>query len=137
MAFFRAVDMILELQSVSSPSDWVSVGALKNVQMQITNSEEDVSAKKHNQARALFPEGAQKSYTISADFVLDDTDEFEQLQAAAESATPSIAARCDDGSRLYTGTWQITQWQVQGAAFGAVQGSITLQSSETVIASAS
>lgn len=134
--YFPAVDMILEIE-MGSPLAFQPIGALRNVQMQITHSEEDVSTKDDAQMRALYPEGSQTSYSFTAEFVLTDEAGFQVMKAAAQTKPPRITARLDDGNDLYAGVFQISQWQEQGGSFGAVQGSVTLQSAGAVTVSAS
>lgn len=137
MANFPAKDMVLQILDSASPGQYLSVGALTNVSLQIANSEEDISSKGDNQARKLYSAGAQKSYTISGDFVLTDANGFTDLRAAAESADPKIMAKLDDGQSIYSGEWHIAQFSVQGGAFGAVTGQISLSSSGTIGVAAS
>lgn len=132
MAYFPAADMILSVLDAQSPAQYQPIGALKSVQMQITHSEEDVSTKGSNRYRELYPDGSQAAYAITGEFVLTDANGFTDLQAAAHSQSPKIMAKLDDGTFVYGGLWQITQWQVTSGAFGAVQGSVSLQSSGTI-----
>lgn len=137
MANFPAVEFILLVQSPSSPSQYVSVATLSNVQVERTNSDEDISTKGDARFRKLYPAGAQMAMSISADFVADDSVAFEAVKDAAMSTTPSISAKLDDGVDVFTATWQISNFSMSGGAFGAVTGSFTLNSSGTITKSAS
>lgn len=136
--YFPAKDMTLSVIA-GSPAVMTPIGELKNVQLQIAHSEEDVSTKGSDLFQELYPEGSQHQHTVTAEFVLTDADAFEMLQAAAHSYTaPVISAELDDGTFTYAcATWQISQWQTNGPAFGAVQGTCTLRSSGTVTKTAS
>ena len=137
--YFPAKDMTLSVLNDASPAVMAPIGELKNVQMQIAHSEEDVSTKGSNLFQELYPQGSQHQHTITAEFVLTDAARFKDLQEAGHSYTaPVIAAELDDGTFKYTcATWQIANWQTTGGAFGAVQGTCTLRSSGTVTKTAS
>lgn len=133
----QAVDMVFLVPTVASPSQYAPVLSLQSVNLQISHSEDDISTKADARSRRVFPAGSQSSHSVSGDFVASDEETFATLRAAAESSTPSIMGQLDDGARIYTGLWQITSWTVNGPAFGAVTGSISLVSVGAITASAS
>ncbi len=127
-----AVDFVLMLPDPESPSEFVSVANCSNVQHERTNSDEDVSTKGDNGDRKLYPAGAQRSQSISCDFVAEASAPFTTLKTAAFSSTPSVLARLDDGTDTFTGVFQISNFSQQAGAFGAVTGSFTLNSSGAI-----
>ena len=138
MSNFPAVEFVLMLQSAGSPSNYVSVATLTNVQYERTNSDEDVSTKGNARYRKLYSDGAQFAMSITADFVADNSTEFNQLKDAAFHATsPKVQARLDDGDDTFTTEWHISNFSMSGGAFGAVTGSITLNSSGAITKAAS
>jgi predicted secreted protein len=138
MSNYPAVEFVLMVPDVSSPSTYVSVATLTNVQMERTNTDEDISTKGDARNRKLYPEGAQRAMSVTADFVADSSAPFDTLKDAAFHATnPSLSCRLDDGESTFTGTFQISNFSLQGGAFGAVTGSITLNSSGAITKAAS
>lgn len=133
---YPANDFVLMILDGASPPAYASVANCSNVQLERSNSDEDVSTKGDNRNRKLYPEGSQRALSVTADFIADDTALFAALKTAAFSATPSIQARLDDGEDTYTGEFQISSFSLAGGAFGAVTGSITLNSSGVIIKAA-
>ncbi len=135
---YPGADLVLMIADPGSPSVFVSVANLTNVQYERSNSDEDVSTKGDAGWRRLYSLGAQRAVSLTADFVAEDTAVFNALKAAANHATnPSIVAHLDDGEDIYSATFHISSFSESGGAFGAVSGSISLNSSGTVSRSAS
>lgn len=129
---FPAVEFVLMIPDPGSPSQYASVATLSNVQYERSNSDEDVSTKGDNLFRKMYSAGSQKSMSITADFVADDSTLFASLKTAAFATTPSIMARLDDGDDTFTALFHISNFSQSGGAFGAVTGSISLASSGTI-----
>lgn len=131
-----AKDVVI-MAMLGSPAAWASIGVFQNVQLQITNTEEDVSTKADNQARILYSAGAQKAYSVSGEALLDAGAGLSLLKDAAGAADPKANLRLDDGVDTYTGDWLVAQFQVQGGSFGAAKVSATLQSASAIVVAAS
>ena len=128
---------VVVMAMLGSPAAWTSIGAFQNVQLQIANTEEDTSTKAANQARILYTAGAQKSYSISGEIILDTSTGIALLKDAAAAADPKANLRLDDGVDTYTGDWLVAQFQVTGGSFGAAKASCTLQSSTAITVASS
>jgi len=137
MANYPAVEFVLLVPDPGSPSTYISVATLTNIQYERTNSDEDITTKGDARFRKLYSEGALRSMSITADFVADSSTAFDVVKDAATAATPSLTARLDDGESTFTATWHISSFSESGGAFGAVTGSISLQSSGTITKAAS
>lgn len=135
---YPGADLVLLIADPGSPSTFVSVANLTNVQYERSNSDEDVSTKGDAGWQRLYSLGAQRSVKLSADFIAEDTAVFNALKAAANHVTnPSIVAHLDDGEDIYSATFHISSFSESGGSFGAVSGSISLSSSGTVSRSSS
>ncbi len=122
---------------LGSPATWTAIGAFQDVGLDINNSEEDSSTKGSNLARTLYTPGAQKSYAISGEAILDDSAGLALIKDAAHAADPKVNLRLDDGVDTYTGDWLVSNFKVQGGSFGVAKVSCSLQGSTAITVASS
>lgn len=131
MSEIRGVDVILEIQSPSSPSQYVEMELFSELGIQVQNSAEDKTTKGSAQKRQLSTAGAMKSYSVDGNFVADD-EALDLLENAANAADPKIVARLSVGEKTWEGTWLVENFSYRGGSSGVATGTVSLQSASDI-----
>lgn len=124
----KGSDMLLQLDTTGS-GNYVTIGGIQGQRLSGKNPEVDVSNQgSSNKQRELLAGAAIRSMSVSGDGVLDSAAPTATLVSVFEAGTLRNWKIYVPGVGTWTGTFQITQLEINGAHAKEITFSISLES---------
>jgi len=127
-------DFLLKVSDQTSPTNFVTVGGLRNVQLTINNNPVDITNAASNGFREYLPDGGVQSFSFSGDGIFDsETTGANSLFDAAQNRTVIEGQISSGHGDSFTGFFVVTSFQRSGAFDGAETFSVSLESTGQLV----
>lgn len=132
--------LVVKKSTGTSPATFVTIAALKDTTVTLTNAEVDISNKDSAGFKELLDGKTNVSVAVSGTGVFSDAQVIGDLQADALAGTHNLyeVDIVNSGATVagvkYSGAFRVTSFAVSGNHGGEVQYTLALQSTGTVTA---
>lgn len=127
-------DFLLKVSDQVSPTNFVTVGGLRNVQLTLNNNPVDITNAASNGFREYLPDGGVQSFSFSGDGIFDSqTTGAQTLFTAAKDRTVIEGQIISGHGDSFTGFFVVTSYQRSGPYDGAEGFSVSLESTGQLV----
>jgi TP901-1 family phage major tail protein len=120
---------VLKVSDAVSPTNFVTIGGLRNTQMTLNNNPVDITNAASNGFREYLPDGGVQSFSMSGDGIFDsETTGAVVLFTAAKDRTVIEGQIVSGHGDSFVGFFVVTNFQRNGPYDGAETFSVSLES---------